>query len=127
MKQYARLEGSVVMETFDTDLDITTLFNESLIWVEVPEDITPLELPYTFENGLFIKTEYVHPVFTPKQIEENRLSAYADPITGSDRYFIEMLSLQAEGFDPDSLEVLATKAKGLRRRTEIQNLFQSPQ
>lgn len=123
MKQYARIEGSVVMETFNTDLDITTLFNESLIWVEVPEDITPLELPYTFENGMFTKTEYAHPVFTPKQIEENRLSAYADSITGSDRYFIEMLSLQAEGLAPDSPEVLAARDKGLARRREIQNLF----
>lgn len=36
MTHYARLENSVIVEFFETDEDITTLFPPELIWVEAP-------------------------------------------------------------------------------------------
>lgn len=35
MKAYARLESGVVVELFETDLDISELFHKDLIWVEL--------------------------------------------------------------------------------------------
>ena len=40
MKIYARVLDGMVMELFSTDLDITTLFNPALVWVDVT-DVSP--------------------------------------------------------------------------------------
>lgn len=36
---YARLENNVVVETYDTDEDITTLFPAELVWIEAPAEV----------------------------------------------------------------------------------------
>lgn len=126
MKQYARIEGTTVMEVFNTDLDISSLFNEKLVWVQVPSKQVPLTLPCEYVNGVFKKTSEQLPVFTKEEIENNRLRYYADPIIGSDRYFCEAQSLIAAGVASDSEEVKLILSKGLDRKKEIQLLFPYP-
>lgn len=54
---------------------------------------------------------------TREQVEASRLRAYADPITGSDRYFAEAQRESMLG-NPEAAE--AAKALGLTRFAEIQ-------
>ena len=58
-----------------------------------------------------------------QQIENLRKSTYSDPINGSDRFFIEALSLQAQGISATSAEVKDIKAKGLARKEEIKSEY----
>lgn len=58
--------------------------------------------------------------------EKQRLIAYADPLTGSDRYFAEALSLQADGYTASSVEVKELKLKGLARKEEIKLAYPKP-
>ena len=55
---------------------------------------------------------------TREQIEALRLQAYADPITGSDRYFVETSRLQAMGAAQEEID--AANAAGAKRYAEIQ-------
>lgn len=55
---------------------------------------------------------------TRDQIESQRLRAYADPLTGSDRYFAEAVRLQATGALQDEID--AANAAGAQRYAEIQ-------
>lgn len=66
------------------------------------------------------------PAPTKDQVELFRLKAYADPVTGSDRYFSEAVALQAEGFAATSTEVKDAKAIGLARKLEIKALYPYP-
>jgi len=53
-----------------------------------------------------------------EQIETKRLQAYADPITGSDRFFSEATRLQMMGAAED--EIQAARQIGLDRYADIQ-------
>lgn len=55
---------------------------------------------------------------TREQVEAQRLRAYADPLTGSDRYFAEAVRLQATGAPQEEID--AAKAAGAKRYAEIQ-------
>lgn len=61
---------------------------------------------------------------TREQIEALRLRAYADPLTGSDRYFAEVARLQAVGAAQEEIDV--AKAAGANRYAEIQNAYPWP-
>lgn len=61
---------------------------------------------------------------TTTEIEQLRLRAYADPITGSDRYFAEAARLQAMGGTDDEIE--AARAAGSARYAEIQAAYPWP-
>lgn len=61
---------------------------------------------------------------TRDQIEAQRLRAYADPITGSDRHFAEAIRMQAMG--ADQAEIDAAKAAGAARYAEIQMEYPWP-
>ena len=61
---------------------------------------------------------------TRDQIESLRLKAYADPITGSDRYFAEASRLQAGG--AAQAEIGAANAAGANRYAETQNAYPWP-
>jgi len=61
---------------------------------------------------------------TREQIEAQRLRAYADPLTGSDRHFAEAARLQAMGATAE--EVDAAKAAGATRYAEIQAQYPWP-
>lgn len=41
MKNYARIEGGIVAELFETDGDIAEMFHPDLVWVEVPKGCSP--------------------------------------------------------------------------------------
>lgn len=56
---------------------------------------------------------------TQEQVEVQRLLAYADPATGSDRYFAEATRLSIMGGTVDEIE--AAKAQGVARYNEIQS------
>jgi hypothetical protein len=61
---------------------------------------------------------------TMEQVEESRIRAYADPTTGSDRYFAEVSRLQAMGGSTEEIEV--ARAAGIARYAEIQGLYPWP-
>lgn len=55
MKTYARINGGVVAELFDTDGDIREMFHPDLIWVDVT-DISPMpQEGWTLSDGSFNK------------------------------------------------------------------------
>ena len=64
------------------------------------------------------------PAPTREQIEAQRLRAYADPITGSDRYFAEAARLQAMGAAQEEID--AANAAGAKRYAEIQGEYPWP-
>lgn len=64
------------------------------------------------------------PSLTREQIEALRLRAYADPLTGSDRYFAEASRLQAMGAAQEKID--AASAAGANRYAEIQNAYPWP-
>lgn len=61
---------------------------------------------------------------TRDQIESLRLKAYADPLTGSDRYFVEASRLQAVGAAQEEID--AANAAGAKRYAEIQGEYPWP-
>ena len=79
-------------------------------------------------DGLAVMTakeidEHLNPAPVPlsrDQIDMLRLLAFADPVTGSDRYFVEALSSS----DPDKAD--KAKALGNARRAEIQAMYPWP-
>lgn len=67
--------------------------------------------------------EHLNPIPAPlsrDQIDTLRLLAYADPVTGSDRYFVEALSAK----DPEVAEKATAAANA--RRSEIQAQYPWP-
>lgn len=60
---------------------------------------------------------------TREEVEAMRLSAYADPVNGSDRYFSEAIRLQLVG-DPSWPSV---KDKGVARHAEIKAKYPWPE
>lgn len=63
-------------------------------------------------------------VYTRQDVESMRLRAYADPLTGSDRFFSEAVRLQVMG--ADAAEIEAVKALGAARYEEIQAQYPWP-
>lgn len=57
-------------------------------------------------------------------VERMRRLAYADPDTGSDRYFAEALSLIGEGSALDSPGVKELFAQGLEIKRQIKDTYQ---
>lgn len=150
MKYYARIDSGVFVEliepkAYDAESpdwkegDVSRIGNEIPVEARYPEDFIKTFVDVTDVNPLpsvgwnydavkgFTAPVEVSPSFPSKQeIEELRLIAYAHPITGIDRHFAEVLSLQAEGFAASSTEVKEAKAKGLARKLEIQTLYPYP-
>lgn len=75
-----------------------------------PDDVGPDE--YFSETPI----EIVPAAPTRAEVEVARLRAYADPVTGSDRYFAEAASMDAAG----EAGADDRRALGLVRRAEIQ-------
>lgn len=61
---------------------------------------------------------------TRDEVESDRLTAYAHPVTGSDRYFAEAARLQAMG--GTSEEIDAARTAGAARYADIQAEFPWP-
>lgn len=71
--------------------------------------------------------DHLHPALVPlsrDQVEQMRLTAYADPISGSDRYFAEAARLAAMGGAAEEIEAIRTAGAG--RYAEIQEAFPWP-
>ncbi|MGY3876350.1 hypothetical protein ACW5WK_02715 [Aeromonas enteropelogenes] len=69
------------------------------------------------ENG-----EWVIRVVSRGEIEQLRLAAYADPITGSDRHFNEAIRMQVMGESDHEV----VRQRGIARFEEIQRQFPWP-
>jgi hypothetical protein len=59
-------------------------------------------------------------------VEIQRLIAYADPVTGSDRYLSEAASLVAAGISWGDDEVRTLQAKAVEVKAEIQKKYPYP-
>ena len=57
-------------------------------------------------------------------VETQRLAAYANPLTGSDRHFAEAVRLEAMG---DTAGAEAARAAGVARFNEIRNEYPRPE
>lgn len=81
---------------------------------------------FSLEDGIkeVVTNNQAHP---KEVIEKLRRIAYSDPITGSDRYLMEMISLQAEGFAASSLEVKELKKLHISCKEAIKNSLPYPQ
>lgn len=115
---WAHLENNVVKEL--TDIDPYERYPENFEWVVCNGVV---EVGYQLKDGNFFPPEPIVVVLDKAYTEVQRLLAYSNPITGSDRYFCEVLSLQAEGFSATSVEVKDAKSKGLTRKQEIKLLY----
>ena len=69
--------------------------------------------------------QMVTTTLTHEQVESSRLRAYADPITGSDRYFAEAARIQAMGGTSNEIE--KARAAGAARSAEIQAQYPWPE
>ncbi|WP_407733297.1 tail fiber assembly protein [Pseudomonas citronellolis] len=52
MKSYARIDAGVVAELFATDGDIAEMFHPDLVWVEIPDGVSP-EQGWSYADGQF--------------------------------------------------------------------------
>ena len=75
-------------------------------------------------KGRPVLKEPVPHVYTRQEVESMRLRAYADPLTGSDRFFSEVARLQVMG--AESSEIDSVKALGAARYEEIQAQYPWP-
>lgn len=126
---YVRLDNNKVVEVIQPfildgkEVPIKERFSEDFTktLVQIPSGTIAPDIGLTYKNGEFsLQTESEPTGFS---VEELRLTAYAHPLTGSDRYFSEALALQAEGFAASSVEVKELKQKGLVRKTEIREAY----
>lgn len=137
MKIYARVVDSIVVEVIELNnrdedgnfIPVGDCFTPEFVKDLV--DVTgnrPAE-GFIYNQGVFSPpsaSSLISPT-NKEDTEIKRLSAYANPVTGSDRYFAEAMSLQAEGFAASSTEVKETKAKGVARKSEIKSLYPYPE
>lgn len=114
-------------------------FYDSVVHASMPDDaveVTPEERAALLAGEALGQVIAVSPAGRPvledpappapltrEQIEAQRLRAYADPLTGSDRYFAEA---QREGLLGNAEAAEAAKALGLARFAEIQGEFPWP-
>lgn len=90
------------------------------LWLRITQEVDGVWMRDS--NGHIHKSpmpELVPPVYTNDQIEAMRLRAYADPLTGSDRFFAEAQRMDAMG-EPGWQEA---QESGVRRFNEIQQQF----
>lgn len=119
MTMWARIENGAVAEI--TDLDPAGRFHPSLIWASCGAEVRP---GWAFDGQRFAAPVVVpDPPPTREQVEAARLRAYADPITGSDRYFAEA---QRESLLGNVEAADAAKALGMARFAEIQAEYPWP-
>lgn len=126
MADYALIESGVVKELLTTENNIQELFNtEEFNWIEVSSKQGVI-VGQVYSEGKFSNPTEKKYVFSKDEIENLRLTAYADPITGSDRYFSEALRMESSP-DKDKTEITKVKAKGIERQQEIKALYPFPE
>lgn len=90
------------------------------LWMRITQEVDGVWM--LGEDGSISKhplPERLPPEYTSEQVEAMRLRAYADPLTGSDRYFAEAQRMEAMG-EPGWQDI---RAAGVRRFNEIQKEF----
>lgn len=117
MTMWARIENGTVAEI--TDLDPAGRFHPSLTWVACAAEVKAGWLC----DGQSFAAPAPLPAPTRAEVEAARLRAYADPLTGSDRYFAEA---QRETLLGNTEAAEAAKALGLARFAEIQAEYPWP-
>lgn len=119
MTMWARIENGAVVEI--TAIDPAGRFHPSMQWVACTPDVMPGWScdGQDFAAPVILPTEPL----TYEQVEALRLRAYADPITGSDRYFAEA---QRETLLGNAAAADAAKALGMARFAEIQAEYPWP-
>lgn len=129
MKYFALIEDGIVLEVKEIgdDFDIYMFYPPDYKWVNITGMSPMPDQQWSYDGADFTPPRAIENVQTKGQVEELRLIAYANPISGCDRYFAEVMSLQAEGFTASSVEVKEAKAKGLARKLEIQALYPYPE
>jgi len=129
MKYYALFDESGRLKSRYEESTNPKIPDEAL---EISEDdffnsIYHPEANWYYVDGKLESREHNESVVVSKtDIERLRLIAYSDPIYGSDRYFIEGLSLQAEGFTKSSPEFKETLNKALERKEQIKKDYPYP-
>lgn len=53
MKNYARIDGGVIVELFATDGDMSEMFHPDLVWVEIPDGVSPAS-GWSYADGIFL-------------------------------------------------------------------------
>lgn len=119
IKMWARIQGGKVAELIDIDPD--GRFHPSLKWVSCDDAV---KAGMMYSGGSFYECTDTVPELTREQVESLRLRAYADPITGSDRFFAEAARMEAMGEDQSA--VAACRDAGAARYQEIQNEYPWP-
>lgn len=116
---WARIENGAVAEI--TDIDPAGRFHPSLKWAACTAEIVP---GWAYDGSAFA-APVIDPPSPPtrEEVESSRLRAYADPLTGSDRYFAEA---QREGLLGNTEAADAAKALGMARFAEIQAEYPWP-
>lgn len=117
MNMWARIENGTVAEI--TDQDPAGRFHRSLEWVACSSEV---KIGWLYDGQAFAAPE-PPPAPTRAEVEAARLRAYADPLTGSDRYFAEA---QRESLLGNAEAAEAAKALGLARFAEIQAEYPWP-
>jgi hypothetical protein len=69
------------------------------------------------EDEVFNHLNPKAPALTRAEVERNRLIAYSDPVTGSDRHFSEQAAKLSQGDEEGSIKA---EKLGAARRAEIQ-------
>jgi DNA-binding cell septation regulator SpoVG len=98
-----------------TDIDPADRFHPDIEWVEAEPGV---QVGMIYDGSSF--SDVATPISVPSraEVEAARLRAYADPITGSDRYFAEASRLRSMGADQSEID--AVRAAGAARYSEIQ-------
>lgn len=89
---WARIESGKVVEL--TEIDPDGCFHPSMQWVSCSDKVVT---GMDYSDGKFVKVQPPQVEVTAGQVEAARLHAYADPITGSDRMFVEASRMQMMG------------------------------
>lgn len=98
---------------FKDDVGIVYAYDEMQVDLGLADDKTLLS-----EEELQLHLNPPIVPLTTTQVDHNRKVAYANPLTGSDRWFAEATRLSIMGGTVDELE--AAKAQGVARYNEIQ-------
>lgn len=85
------------------------------------ETLSRKDCMWKISEGGEIFPEIIEYKVDDQQVENSRLRAYSDSLTGSDRFLMEALVLKLQGGKQEDIDVLNNKA--IKRREEIKAEF----
>lgn len=121
MSTYALIENGFVKELLVTSNNINDMFNTSEFnWVML-SDNQEAKIGQMFKDGVFSNPVEVTASYSHEELIRLRQLAYADPITGSDRFFAEAMSISH--IPAMKKELADLREKGLERQKEIKLMY----